>query len=474
MPPPAALLNLLQQHSEEHLLAHWDQLSKRECNQLQSQLLAINWHEIAACKKLVEAHQQRRNKQNHEDLKNAVTPHCHKIGEHTATPSDALNRGHQCLRTAQVGAILMAGGQGTRLGFSEPKGTFPIAPISKATLFDVLLGQLNAIKKRFGSRIPLAIMTSAATDTATRRFMAEMNSCGLDPDQIFFFCQGNLPTIDAMNGHLLLDARDHVAVAPDGHGGMLQALTESGGLDWFRQQDCHTLVSFQVDNPLAKPLDPEFLGYHLLSGSSLSTQVIEKIDPSERVGVVAESGGATKIIEYSDLPEAIAAERLPDGRLRFFAGSIGIHAFQRKFLENVASSQASLPLHIAHKKVPFIDGYGCQVQPSTPNAFKFERFIFDLMPLADSVTVIEIDPAEGFAPLKNPSGAAKDSPETVQQAINAYATRHLARAGITVSPDTHVELDTASIFDDEDLRLISKSATFPNNHIDCPQIVRAI
>ena len=473
MPPPVALVNLLKQNGEEHLLAHWDQLSKRECNQLQSQLLAINWSEIAACKKLVEA-RHRRNKQKHQDFENAVTPRCHKIGEQTATSSSALNRGHECLRTGQVGAILMAGGQGTRLGFSEPKGTFSIAPVSKATLFDVLLGQLNAIKKRFESRIPLAIMTSAATDRATRKFIAEMNFCGLDPDQIFFFCQGNLPAVDAMTGHLLLDACDHVAVAPDGHGGMLQALTKSGGLNWFLQQDCQTLVSFQVDNPLAKPLDPEFLGYHLLSGSSLSTQVIQKIDPSERVGVVVESGGATRIIEYSDLPEAIAAERLPDGRLRFFAGSIGIHAFQRNFLEKVASSKTSLPLHIAHKKVPFIDGHGCLVQPSTPNAFKFERFIFDLMPLADSVTVVEIDPAEGFAPLKNPLGAAKDSPETVQQAINAYAIRHLARAGITVSPDTYVELDTASIFDDEDLRQISRSATFPENHIDCPQIVRAI
>ena len=474
MPPPTTLLNLLEYHGEKHLLAHWDQLSEGERSRLKAQLMAIDWPQIAACKKLIATRQEKRSVTKHQNFENSSTPSCHKLGSQSKASSEALSRGYECLRTAQVGAILMAGGQGTRLGFDGPKGTFPIAAISKVTLFDVLLGHLHAIKKRFGSRIPLAIMTSTATDTATRAFLTEVNFCGLDADQIFFFCQGNLPAVDVETGRLLLNARDHVAVAPDGHGGMFQALIESGGLDWFRQQDCCTLVSFQVDNPLAKPLAPEFLGHHLLSESPLSTQVIPKLDPEERVGVVAESDGVTRIIEYSDLPENIAAERLSDGRLRFFAGSIGIHAFETEFLERIASSQTRLPLHIAHKKVPFIDENGHLIQPLAPNAFKFERFIFDIMPLADSVTVVEVDPAEGFAPLKNPSGAAKDSPETVRQALNAYAIRHLERVGITVKSGVHVEFDASSIFDDEDLRLISKSGIYQKNHIDAPVIIRAI
>jgi len=472
--PPTTLLDLLEHHGEEHLLAHWEQLSEGERSRLETQLRAIDWREIAACKKLVAARQEKRSVTKHQNFENASTPSCHKIGSLGTASSEALSRGRECLRTAQVGAILMAGGQGTRLGFNGPKGTFPIGTISKSTLFDVLLGHLHAIKKRFGSRIPLAIMTSTATDTTTRAFLREANFCGLDADQIFFFCQGNLPAVDAETGRLFLDACDHVAVAPDGHGGMLQALIESGGLDWFRQQDCRTLVSFQVDNPLAKPLAPEFLGYHLLSESPLSTQVIPKLDPEERVGVVAESDGITRIIEYSDLPQNIATERLSDGRLRFFAGSIAIHAFETDFLESIASSQTRLPLHIAHKKVSFLNENGLLIQPLAPNAFKFERFIFDIMPLADGVTVVEVDPAEGFAPLKNPSGAAKDSPETVQQALNAYAIRHLERVGITVGAGIHVELDAASIFDDEDLRLISKSGIYQKNHIDAPCIIRAI
>ncbi len=472
--PPTTLLDLLEHYGEEHLIAHWEQLSEGERSRLETQLRAIDWREIAACKKLVAARQEKRSVPKHQTFENASTPSRHKIGTLGTASPEALSRGRECLRTAQVGAILMAGGQGTRLGFNGPKGTFPIGTISKSTLFDVLLGHLHAIKKRFGSRIPLAIMTSTATDTATRAFLREANFCGLDADQIFFFCQGNLPAVDAETGRLFLDACDHVAVAPDGHGGMLQALIESGGLDWFRQQDCRTLVSFQVDNPLAKPLAPEFLGHHLLSESPLSTQVIPKLDPEERVGVVAESDGITRIIEYSDLPQNIATERLSDGRLRFFAGSIAIHAFETDFLESIASSQTRLPLHIAHKKVSFLNENGLLTQPLAPNAFKFERFIFDIMPLADGVTVVEVDPAEGFAPLKNPSGAAKDSPETVQQALNAYAIRHLERVGITVGAGIHVELDAASIFDDEDLRLISKSGIYQKNHIDAPCIIRAI
>ena len=173
---------------------------------------------------------------------------------------------------------------------------------------------------------------------------------------------------------------------------MLQALAESGGLEWFQQHGCRTLVSFQVDNPLAKPVDPEFIGQHILSRSSLSTQVVPKLDPEERVGVVAELNGVTQIIEYSDLPPNVAADRLQNGRLKLFAGSIAIHAFDMRFLQDIASSSQTLPLHIAHKKVPFLNEKGCLIQPTKPNAFKFERFIFDLMPLAEKVTVVEIDP----------------------------------------------------------------------------------
>ena len=157
MPSPTTLLDLLEPHGEQHLLAYWDHLSVEQRSRLQSQLMAIDWREVAACKKLVEAHHEKKSITKPQGFENTVTPRCHTLGAQDTATSDALSRGHECLRTAQVGAILMAGGQGTRLGFDGPKGTFPIATVSKATLFDVLLGHLSAIKKRFGSRIPLAL-----------------------------------------------------------------------------------------------------------------------------------------------------------------------------------------------------------------------------------------------------------------------------------------------------------------------------
>ena len=472
MPPAPAILDFLKEHGEEHLLAHWGKLSEKERFSLESQLMTIDWHGVAACKNLVENQDGDRHTMKTPHFSSASTPTCHKLGEEDTASVEALHRGRKSLGAGQVGAILMAGGQGTRLGFNGPKGTFPITTVSKASLFDVLLGRLRAVKKRFGREVPLAIMTSSATDNLTREFLAAANFCGLDSGQVFFFCQGNLPAVDATSHKLFLDDCNHVAVAPDGHGGMLQALAESGGLEWFQRHGCSTLVSFQVDNPLAKPLDPEFVGQHMLSEASLSTQVVPKIDPEERVGVVAEINGVTQIIEYSDLPQNIAAERLQDGKLRFFAGSIAIHAFDRQFLQDVASSSEALPLHLAHKKVPFFDETSQFIQPTRPNAFKFERFIFDLMPLADKVTVVEIDAKEGFAPLKNPSGTPKDSPESVHESLNAYAIRHLKRVGIDVAPGINVELDAASIFDDDDLRIIAQSDVFPNNYIDGPVVIR--
>jgi len=455
---------------QPQLLAFWEQLDAAGRDRLETQLRGLDWKQIADCQRLAASRRSAAAVAPPLDLRAAETPPCHPLdsGERAV-----IEAGREALAAGSVGVILMAGGQGTRLGFDGPKGTFPVGPVSGATLFELLLGPLKAVERRYGRRVPLAILTSAATDAATREFLNQHEFCGLDPEQVLLFQQGTLPAVDAPTGRLLLDAPDHVAVAPDGHGGMLAALAGSGGLSWFARQGVETIVSFQVDNPLARPLDPEFIGRHRLTDASFSTQVILKTDPAERVGVVVEQEGVTRVVEYSDLPDDLAAERLADGRLRFHAGSIAIHAFHRAFLERAAADADSLPLHLAHKKVPFLDAEGRLIEPASPNAFKFERFIFDLMPLAERVTVAEVAVAEGFAPLKNPSGAASDSPETVHQAMVAYARRHLTAAGITVADRVDVELDTGSILDDDDLRQLATSGSLPGNRIDHPQVVRA-
>jgi UDP-N-acetylglucosamine/UDP-N-acetylgalactosamine diphosphorylase len=198
------------------------------------------------------------------------------------------------------------------------------------------------------------------------------------------------------------------------------------------------------------PFHPGFIGRHLVHDAELSTQVVRKQLPGERVGVVATTAGRTFVVEYSDLSPELAAARDSSGSLRFHAGSIAVHAFSLDFLRRAASSADPLPLHIALKAVPHIDASGRRVSPREPNAIKFERFIFDLMPLARRVCVVEIDPAEGFAPLKNPPGAAADTLAHVHAAIVAHARRILGRAGVRVADGVRVEL-APSILDERDV-----------------------
>lgn len=465
---PAALAAQLAAVGQSHVLDWWDRLDAAGRARLVGQLALVDWKLFAGLQRLAAA-SGAATAPTAIDVSRAITPPCLRLGDaaNSIEPAAARSRGEAALSAGEVGAILVAGGQGTRLGCSGPKGLYRVGPVSQASLFQLLFGKLLAVRRRFGRDVPLAIMTSSATDDETRQFLRDHGWCGLSPDHIHVFRQHDLPALDAATGRLLLDGPDHVAMAPDGHGGMLTALAETGGLDWFARHGVQTITSFQVDNPLALPLDREFLGYHLLSTAEFSTQVVRKREPAERVGVVVEEGGRHGVVEYSDLPPALATERLPDGRLRFDAGSIAVHAFRKSFLDRAASWNDSLPLHLARKVVPFLDPQGRLVSPHAPNAIKFERFIFDLMPLATKVCVIEVDPADGFAPLKNPPGAAADAPEHVRSALVAHARRLLERSGISVADGIDVELDAAAILDEAD----AAREIPPGSRIERPLVV---
>ena len=456
---PPALVADVDRAGQQHLLAFWDRLDETAQQTFAAQLEAVDWHVLQEMHRLAAGGGHSRDLSV--DLSSAVTPACLRLGDPTnrLSPADARHRGAEALKAGAVGAILVAGGQATRLGCSGPKGVSRVGPVSQATLFEILLGKLVAVRRRYGRDVPLAIMTSSATDAETREFLAQHAYCGLDPERVFVFRQHDLPAIDATTGRLLLDGPGHLAIAPDGHGGMLVALAEAGGLEWFGNQGVEHVVSFQVDNPLAMPLAAEFLGYHLLTNADFSTQVVRKQAPEERVGVVVACEGRHSVVEYSDLPTALAAERLPDGQLRFHAGSIAVHAFAKRFLDRAAARHDSLPLHLAFKAVPFLDSEGTRIVPASPNAIKFERFIFDLMPLAERVCVVEIEASEGFAPLKNPPGSASDAVEHVQAALVAHARRVLAKAGVTLADGVHVELAANRIIDETDVADLSIAGT---------------
>lgn len=434
---------------QDHVLRYWGELSPKVQAQLRLQLGGVNVRELAelfACR-----HELARWS---ELAARAVSPPAFRLND--AWPrfakNNAIARGEAALRAGEVGAILVAGGQGTRLGFDHPKGMFPAGPVSQHTLFQIFADQLRARAKRYGVRIPLYLMTSPATHDETVDYFEQHNYCGLSRDDVTIFCQGTMPAIDAESGKLLLAEKHSLALSPDGHGGTLTALVKHQCLTQARERGIEQLFYFQVDNPLVEIADPALLGYHLLSESEMSTLVVAKQDPGEKVGVLVEIDGQVRVLEYSDLPADAAARRTPDGSLALWAGNTAVHVFQRAFLERVESQAGSLPFHLAFKAVPFIDELGELIVPRAPNAIKFERFIFDLLPLAKNAIVVEIDPAEGFAPIKNASGALRDTPETARAAQVAKHRRWLQAAGAKIDGDGPVEISPLYALDAEELQ----------------------
>jgi UDP-N-acetylglucosamine/UDP-N-acetylgalactosamine diphosphorylase len=246
-----------------------------------------------------------------------------------------------------------------------------------------------------------------------------------------------MPAVDRHTGAILMEAVDVLATSPDGHGGTLTALAAPGTdgapscLDEMRERGVRTLFYFQVDNPLVKIADPAFLGIHREREAEMAFKVVEKAFPDERVGVVVRANGRPQVIEYSDLPAHLAERRLPDGRLELSAGSIAIHILERAFIERLVAGGGQLPFHRAVKKVPHIDASGQPVEPTEPNGVKFERFIFDALPLAGRWAIVETDRREEFEPLKNRTGP--DSPATVRQRMSDLFGEWLEAAGVPVA-----------------------------------------
>jgi UDP-N-acetylglucosamine/UDP-N-acetylgalactosamine diphosphorylase len=238
---------------------------------------------------------------------------------------------------------------------------------------------------------------------------------------------------------------------------MLAALVRSGALADIQRRGIKHLFYFQVDNPLAEVCDPAFLGYHILAKSEMSTLAVAKREPLERVGNVVQIDGRTRIIEYSDLPDDVAKKHNADGSLMLWAGNTAIHVLDVAFLQRVQGREEALPFHTARKKVGHIDEQGKQVEPAEPNAFKFERFIFDLLPAAQRAIVVEADAAQSFAPVKNAPGDKRDSPDTAQAMIVALHRSWLDAAGAKVARNVAVEISPLFALDAAEVRTKIKS-----------------
>ena len=431
------LTDRLRLRNQQHLLEFWDMLSPIEQTALADQIGAVDFD-------LIE--QLFRSKSTDDNMgplaMRAEPPAAFRLdaSANRFTAGEAQQRGAKALCDGKIGVVLVAGGQGTRLGFDAPKGTFPVGPVSGDSLFKILLEKVIATSRRYNTTVPVYLMTSPATHQPTIDYLDEHNRFGLAAEDLFIFCQGTMPAVDAESGKLLLSSPSTLVTSPDGHGGMLVALIQSGAYKDMQRRGIEHLFYFQIDNPLTAVCDPTFIGYHLLSESELSTQVVAKKDPLERVGNVVSVDGKARIIEYSDLPKAAAQQTDAMGELKLWAGNIAVHVMSVAFLVRAAATPESLPFHIAHKKVPFVNPLGQRVEPEQPNAIKFERFIFDLLPLAEHAIVMEVDRRLEFAPVKNGDDSPSDSPQTVRKQMISLHTEWLRRAGVEIGVGVPVEI----------------------------------
>ncbi|MBA4187454.1 MAG: UDP-N-acetylhexosamine pyrophosphorylase [Planctomycetaceae bacterium] len=437
---PTDLQKRLKAHGQEHVLYGWNELSVIQRTNLVTQLSTLNFRELdelIAKAKVVEPPPKSQ----------VIAPLSVASGEATA---NERSLGEEALRRGEVAALIVAGGQGSRLGFDKPKGMFPVGPVSGASLFQIHAEKLLATSRRYGKPVLFLVMTSPATDTETRDYFRENQFFGLPESDVIFFEQGTMPAVCAYTGRLLLDDYGTLALSPNGHGGTITALAERCIFRELHTRGVKHIYYFQVDNPLLKLCDPGFIGRHISTQSEASSKVVFKERPEEKVGVFALIDGKCGMIEYSDLPRELSEVRESTGELRFRAGNPAIHLFAVNFLEQITSGDG-LPYHIARKAISHFDPEaGVTVTPSSElNGLKFERFIFDALPLAERWLAVETSRAEEFSPLKNGSGA--DSPETVRAAQSALHSGWLERAGVPTHGHT-VEISPLFALDEAELK----------------------
>ena len=437
----AAAKEQLDAVDQGHVLKFYDELDESSRDQLLSQIEGIDWPEVAS---LVESHVK--NKPAFQ-MPGSVEPadwYPYKPGDtHRAKYIEARRVGDKLIKEGKVATFTVAGGQGTRLGWDAPKGTFPATPIRKLPLFNCFAEYIHNIQNRYETTVPWYVMTSPINDADTRAFFKKNSYFGLEEQDIMIFPQAMMPAFDMKTGKVLLEAKDALALSPNGHGGSLKALFTSGAIKDMKKRGIEQIAYTQVDNPIVRMVDPLFIGLHALDKAQMSSKMLPKAFPKEKLGNICRVDGKVAVIEYSNLPDELAEQRDAKGELRFRCGSIALHAIRVDFIEklNTRPTQTgggsfALPWNRAEKKVACIDlNTGKPIEPTTPNAVKLETFVFDALPLCDTSIVYETDRIDEFAPIKNadvPGKIEVDSPASSKQIQTERAARWLEKHKVEV------------------------------------------
>lgn len=399
------LLSIAKEYNQEHIFQFWNELNDKEKQNLLEQTSAINFPFI---KKLFE--NKLKNKEQKE-YSNIQPPDVIIKSEHNQENDEATEIGIQAIKEGRVALFTLAGGQGSRLGFDGPKGCFEITPVMNKSLFQIFAEKLLATNKTYNTTIEWYLMTSDVTHEQTIKFFEENNYFGLEKEHIIFFKQRMLPQIDEY-GKLLLAKKSQIVTGPDGTGGVYNALVDNSITKQMKEKGMECFMLMTVDNPLATGIDPMYLGHHIKKGAEYSVKVTKKTYPEERVGHVVKMNGITQMVEYVLLSEEQMNARREDGELVLSSGNLLNDIINVDFVEKIEKENL-LDYVAAHKKCKYLDDKGNLIEPNEPNSYKFERFIFDALPLAKETIVFEVKREEEFAPVKNAEG--KDSPESSRE-----------------------------------------------------------
>jgi UDP-N-acetylglucosamine/UDP-N-acetylgalactosamine diphosphorylase len=419
---PSALAESLARHGQQHLLEGLENLDAAARRAFLERLGSVDWEELGEAPEPPDPGEV-------EPSRVVTLPELGRRRE------ELVSAGEDAYRSGHVAVFIVAGGQGTRLGFPGPKGCFPLAPHSGKTIYQLQAEKVVSASRRVARELTLLVMTSPATDAETRSFFAAHDHFGLGPGRVHFFSQGTVPSLDR-GGRALLAGPGRLLENPDGHGGAFAALVSSGHLERLQRDGVTHLVYLQVDNVLGPVDDPMLVGLALVEGADVVTKVLEKTDPDEKVGHLVRVGGRDRIVEYTELTPEETRARTADGALVYRWGSPAMHCWSVAFLADLAARRYALPLHRSPKPLTaWLDGERRAVE-----GWKYERFIFDLVPQAEISIGMEIDRETEFAPVKNAHGA--DSPATAVELAHRQYVGWLEAAGVSVSlpPEARIEI----------------------------------
>ena len=411
----------LSERGQEHILNFWDELDLSAQNRLLREVSSLDLDLVNQLIGIAAAP--------------AGAPSCPEVlPPETVTLAEVRAAGERIeaarkagadeLKAGRVGYVLVAGGQASRLGCDGPKGDFPVGAVSGRTLFHFHARRILHQNRMHQTSSPWYVMTSPANHEVTQEIFEQSDYFGLERGDVHFFCQKMLPALDP-DGRVLLKGKGELFLAPNGHGGVLEGLATSGCLEDACKRGVETLSYFQVDNPLVRPADELFLGLHKLASADMSSKVVKKSAPEEKVGVIGRVNGSLGCIEYSDMPKDQLSKRDDHGELVFSAGNIAVHALNVDFVANITEGGLRLPWHVARKKIACLDAEGTLTEQ---DGMKFETFVFDALGLSDRSVTLEVEREMEFAPVKNREGV--DSPDTARALMCALHASWVSRAGL--------------------------------------------